>query len=177
MKKPWSGRFKESTAPAVEEFTESVSFDSRLWPFDIQGSIAHAGMLARQGIISKPEAAKIVRGLSDIAHDIDAGKFKFDPGLEDVHMNIEAELTRRIGAAGGKLHTARSRNDQVCLDMRLYLRHECREITSALTSLMTVLVRCCGGRDRYGHARLYAYAARAAGAARPPPAGVRRDVP
>ena len=144
MKKPWSGRFKESTARSVEEFTESISFDARLWPYDIQGSIAHANMLARQGIITKADAARIVRGLADIAHDIDTGVFKFDPALEDVHMNIEAALTKRIGAAGGKLHTARSRNDQVALDVRLYLRHECCEVRALLDAMILVLVRAAG---------------------------------
>lgn len=140
-KKLWGGRFKEATAKSVEDFTESISFDARLWPYDIQGSIAHANMLARQGIITKAEASRIVGGLASIAADIDCGKFKFSAKLEDVHMNIESELKRRIGAAGGKLHTARSRNDQVALDIRLYLRHESAELIAALEAMMKVLAR------------------------------------
>ncbi|MGD2080841.1 MAG: lyase family protein, partial [Nitrospirota bacterium] len=113
MKKPWSGRFEGRTSKAVEEFTESVSFDWKLWPFDIEGSIAHARMLGHTGIIKKAEAARIVKGLKAVAVDIERGRLRFRPALEDVHMNIEAALARKIGPVSGKLHTARSRNDQV----------------------------------------------------------------
>ena len=141
VKKPWGGRFKQSTAHSVETFTESVSFDWRLAPYDIQGSIAHANMLGRQGIIPKGEAAKIVKGLKAIGVDIARGKFSFKQELEDVHMNIEAELTRRIGSAGGRLHTARSRNDQVALDLRLYLRAETDQILTLLLNLQRAIVK------------------------------------
>jgi len=122
-KKLWGGRFDELTDLLVETFTESVSFDWRLYPHDIEGSIAHARMLARVGVLTRAEATKIAAGLTRIRREIDAGRFRWDPALEDVHMNIEARLTERIGELGKKLHTGRSRNDQVATDLRLYLRH------------------------------------------------------
>jgi argininosuccinate lyase len=140
MKKPWAGRFSEATAKAVESFTESVSFDRRLWKYDIEGSIAHASMLGRQGIVSKSESEKIVRGLGEIASSMEKGEFAFSEELEDVHMNIEAALVEKIGPAGGKLHTARSRNDQVALDLRLYLRAETDEILGLIGSLQAALL-------------------------------------
>ncbi len=141
MKKPWAGRFKEKTAGSVEAFTESISFDWRLWPYDIQGSIAHARMLARQGIISGDDADKIIKGLQEIASEIEAGKFRFRQDLEDIHMNIEAALIKKIGPSGGKLHTARSRNDQVALDLRLYLRAEVEGFIRTIKKLQRVLLR------------------------------------
>ncbi len=132
MKKPWAGRFKEKTSRTVESFTESISFDRRLWRYDIMGSIAHAKMLGKQGIIPGSDSEKIVRGLEEIAKEIEAGKFKFRDDLEDIHMNIEAALIKNIGPVGGKLHTARSRNDQVALDLRLLLRTEAKEIISLI---------------------------------------------
>ena len=122
-KKLWGGRFDELTDLLVETFTESVSFDWRLYPHDIEGSIAHARMLAKVGVLTRAEATKIAAGLTRIRREIDAGRFRWDPALEDVHMNIEARLTERIGELGKKLHTGRSRNDQVATDLRLYLRH------------------------------------------------------
>ncbi|MGH8481023.1 MAG: lyase family protein, partial [Nevskiaceae bacterium] len=122
-KKLWGGRFDELTDLLVETFTESVSFDWRLYPHDIDGSIAHARMLARVGVLTRVEAAKIAAGLTRIRRDIEQGRFRWDPALEDVHMNIEQRLTERIGELGKKLHTGRSRNDQVATDLRLYLRH------------------------------------------------------
>jgi len=141
MKKPWAGRFKGRTSGTVESFTESVSFDRRLWPYDIEGSIAHARMLGHTGIISKSDSKKIVKGLRDIAGELAKGKFKFKSGLEDVHMNIEAALINKIGPVGGKLHTARSRNDQVALDMRLYLGAETKEMLALITGLQEALLR------------------------------------
>jgi len=135
MKKPWSGRFKEKTAGIVEEYTESISFDRRLWRHDIQGSIAHAKMLAKQGIIGNDDLKKIIDGLHEIHNDIEAGRFKFSDELEDIHMNIESALMEKVGETGGRLHTARSRNDQVALDIRLYLREEIEEIIALLISL------------------------------------------
>ena len=117
-KKPWSGRFSQDTSGLVERFTESVSIDGRLFVQDIEGSIAHAEMLKAAGLLSEDEARAITQGLREIARDIESGALVFDPALEDVHMNIEVELTRRIGEPG-KLHTARSRNDQVATDLRL----------------------------------------------------------
>ncbi|UCD35902.1 MAG: argininosuccinate lyase [Nitrospiraceae bacterium] len=137
MNKLWSGRFRGRTEKAVEAFTESVSFDARLWRHDIEGSIAHVTMLGRQKIISKKDAGRIIKGLRAIKKDIQEGAFSFRESLEDVHMNIEQELIRRIGPVGGKIHTARSRNDQVALDLRLYLRDE----ISAVLGLIEVLQR------------------------------------
>ena len=141
VKKPWGGRFKQSTARSVEKFTESVSFDYRLAPYDIEGSMAHARMLGKQGIISKADVAKILKGLASILSDIERGKFRFKEELEDVHMNIEAELIKRIGPAGGRLHTARSRNDQVALDLRLYLRAETDVLLALTRDLQGAIVK------------------------------------
>jgi argininosuccinate lyase len=134
-KKPWAGRFTEATSKSVEKYTESISFDKRLWEYDIEGSIAHARMLAKQGIILKKECDRIVRGLKEIHKEISEGRFVFREELEDIHMNIESALIEKIGDAGGKLHTARSRNDQVALDVRLYLRDRTREIIALLLGL------------------------------------------
>jgi len=139
IRKPWSGRFEEPTSKAVEAFTESISFDRRLWQHDIEGSIAHAKMLAKQGIIPRRDADKIVSGLKEIAGEIARGEFRFRQEYEDIHMNIEVELIGKIGEIGGRLHTARSRNDQVALDLRLYLREETRRILVLLKKLMQVL--------------------------------------
>lgn len=139
MKKPWGGRFTEGTSKSVERYTESVSFDRRLWRHDIEGSIAHARMLAKQGIIPARDADTIIKGLKEIHKEIEGGRFSFSEELEDVHMNIEAALIAKIGPAGGRLHTARSRNDQVALDLRLYLRAEVREIIGLLAALEGVL--------------------------------------
>ena len=140
MKKPWAGRFKGKTSRILESFTESVSFDHRLWRYDIEGSIAHAKMLGRQGIITKEDSEKIIRGLDEIAKEIETGKFRFVEGLEDIHMNIEAALMKKIGSAGGKLHTARSRNDQIALDLRLYLRAETKEILALIKKFQKTLL-------------------------------------
>jgi argininosuccinate lyase len=139
MKKLWGGRFKEKTAEIVEQYTESISFDRRLWKYDIEGSIAHAMMLSKQRIIPKKDADKIIKGLKDIYKEIESGVFKFRYELEDIHMNIELSLIEKIGDVGGRLHTARSRNDQVALDVRLYLRAEVRDIIFLLKGFETVL--------------------------------------
>ncbi|MGD0209368.1 MAG: argininosuccinate lyase [Desulfomonilia bacterium] len=138
--KPWSGRFTQDTDKLVEAFTQSVDVDARLYRQDIEGSIAHARMLASAGIISKEEGKAIVDGLLSIRNDIENGSFEFDPALEDVHMNIEAELVKRIGEAGKKLHTARSRNDQVATDFRLYTRSALLEMARELKGFMRVLL-------------------------------------
>ncbi len=140
MKKLWSGRFREKTSQVVESFTESISFDYRLWRYDIQGSIAHAKMLAKQRIISKEDSEQIIKGLESIAKDIEAGKFVFRQEFEDIHMNIEAALIKKIGDTGRKLHTARSRNDQVALDLRLYMRSEIQEIITLIKQFQRVLL-------------------------------------
>jgi len=140
-KKPWGGRFTEKTDELVEEFTASVQFDHRLALYDIQGSIAHARMLGACGIIKSEEAELIVRGLQEIAEEVKAGNFQWRKELEDVHMNIEAALREKIGPVAGKLHTARSRNDQVATDVRLYLREEIDQLLGLLLDLRESLLR------------------------------------
>src|SRR6266700_4118232 len=133
-----SGRFAAGPAAAVAQFTQSVSFDWRLWRHDIRGSRAHAAMLRKIGVLTRPELRAIEQGLDVIERKIAAGKFRWRSELEDVHMNIEAELTRRA-SAGAKLHTGRSRNDQVALDMRLWLREEANSLLAELKSLQRAL--------------------------------------
>ncbi len=133
--KPWGGRFTEATDAFVERFTASVDFDQRMFNQDINGSIAHATMLAEVGVLTGEEKQAIIDGLEAIRRDIEQGKFDWSVSLEDVHMNIEAELTKRIGITGKKLHTGRSRNDQVATDIRLYLRDEIDRIAAELTRL------------------------------------------
>ena len=139
-KKLWAGRFAEPTDAFVEAFTASVEFDQRLAPYDIQGSIAHAKMLAKQGILNTAERDAIVEGLLKILARIEAGEFDWSVALEDVHMNIEAALTEEIGTAGKKLHTGRSRNDQVATDVRLWLRAELTEIDLGVRRLQRALL-------------------------------------
>ena len=136
----WKGRFQQSTARLLSQYSESISFDWRLYPYDIQGSIAHSKALLAGGIITGEEQSAIEAGLLGIRADIDSGAFVPNPELEDVHMNIEAELTRRIGAPGAKLHTARSRNDQVALDLRLCLRAETDVLAGLLRNLQRSLL-------------------------------------
>ena len=138
--KMWGGRFAERTAASVEAFTASIHFDCRLYRHDIAGSRAHATMLARQGLISAEERDLIIGGLAEIEGEIARGSFIFRPELEDIHMNIEKSLAERIGPAGEKLHTARSRNDQVALDLRLYLREESRNLLKLLADLQRAFV-------------------------------------
>ncbi len=138
--KLWGGRFTQPTDKFVEEFTASIGFELRLGYYDIHGSKAHAEMLGRQGIIAVAEAEQIIAGLDEIAKDIEAGDLEFSVALEDIHMNIEARLIELIGAVGGKLHTGRSRNDQVAVDVRLYLRDEIDVILDYLTKLESSLI-------------------------------------
>src|SRR5438874_3566520 len=135
------GRFKKPAAEIAQRYGESVSFDRRLYRYDIAGSIAHGAALARAGIISVDELQKIETELRAIEKEIESGKFEWHRSLEDVHMNIEAALTKRIGAAGAKLHTARSRNDQIALDLRLYVKAEIAEVSSRLRDLQRALLR------------------------------------
>jgi len=139
IEKPWSGRFTEPTNAFVEAFTASVQFDQRMYLFDIMGSMAHAKMLAHVGVLTDAECQQITQGLSTIQQEIAAGQFQWSIALEDVHMNIETRLTQLIGAIGKKLHTGRSRNDQVATDIRLYLRHEIDVIRAELTRLLRAL--------------------------------------
>ena len=140
----WKGRFAQDTSSLVQQFGESISYDWRLFPHDVAGSIAHARAQMKAGLLTPEEFSKIENGLRDIEKDIKEGKFEFRTSLEDIHMNIEAELTKRIGAVGGKLHTARSRNDQVATDTRLYCRTQIDEINAAICALQKVLVEQAG---------------------------------
>jgi len=139
-KKPWGGRFQEATAKMLEEFSASVHYDCRLYRQDIAGSKVHARMLARQGIISDKDADAIIKGLGKIEEEIASGDFVWSHELEDVHMNIEQALVEHIGEAGKRLHTARSRNDQVAADIRLYLREEIDRLDGLLSSLQEALL-------------------------------------
>jgi len=139
-KKPWGGRFTEPTNELVESFTESISFDARLYQQDIDGSIAHSKMLASIGVLSSDEAERIEQGLMAIREQIEQGQFKWSNELEDVHMNIEAQLTKMIGEAGKKLHTGRSRNDQVATDIRLYMCQACDNALALLGNLRTAIL-------------------------------------
>ena len=140
QEKPWNGRFTEPTDIFVEAFTASVAFDQRLYRYDIAGSIAHAQMLAHVGVLTSVERDAIVAGLQAVEAEITAGSFSWSTALEDVHMNIEARLIARIGEAGKKLHTGRSRNDQVATDLRLYLRDAIDATCDALQQLQAVLI-------------------------------------
>ena len=132
----WAGRFSKALDKKADDFNSSISFDSRMYKQDITGSIAHASMLAKQGIIGAEDCEKIIAGLGGILSDIEDGSLEFDMNCEDIHMFVEAELTKRIGDAGKKLHTARSRNDQVALDIRLYLRDKSEELVGLLRELV-----------------------------------------
>ncbi len=138
--KLWKGRFAKASTSSADEFNASIGFDQRMYREDIAGSIAHAKMLGRQGIITKEESEQIVSALQEILEDIEAGKIEFTIESEDIHMNIETVLTERIGQTGKKLHTARSRNDQVAVDFRLYLKKEIAEIDGELAKLLDALV-------------------------------------
>ncbi len=140
IEKPWEGRFAEKTDRSVELFTSSIDVDKRLYAFDIDGSIAHCQMLAHVSIITHEEAEKLIEGLGAIKREIQRGKFLFDHGLEDIHMHIENRLFQEVGKVAQKLHTARSRNDQVALDSRMFLREETRNIIRLLDALNTVIV-------------------------------------
>ncbi|MGN8968046.1 argininosuccinate lyase [Intestinimonas sp. HCP28S3_D6] len=139
--KLWAGRFQKETDTAVNDFNSSISFDARLYKEDIAGSIAHAAMLGKQGIIEEHEAEKIIEGLKAILADIETDKVEFSEENEDIHMNIESELTSRIGDTGKRLHTARSRNDQVAVDFRLYVKKEIPVIIGMVLDLEKILVK------------------------------------
>jgi len=139
QRKPWGGRFTQTTDPAVERFTASVGFDRALARYDLRGSIAHAQMLGKTGIIPLEEAAELVRGLEELESELEMGQLELDPALEDIHMNLEARLRDRVGAVAGKLHTGRSRNDQVATDLLLYLRDASQAAQRGLLELRQVL--------------------------------------
>ncbi len=137
MEKMWAGRAEKATDQLADDFNSSIRFDSRMYKEDIEGSLAHAAMLCACGILTEDECASITEGLGGIRSDLETGKLPFDETAEDIHMFVESELTRRIGDNGKKLHTARSRNDQVALDLRLYLRKECGSIREKLLTLLS----------------------------------------
>ena len=138
--KLWGGRFRKETDSLVNDFNSSIPFDSRLYREDIAGSIAHAAMLADCGIITREDQEQITSGLQGILAGIEAGEIEFTASNEDIHMNIESLLTQRIGEAGKRLHTARSRNDQVAVDLRLYLRGEIETITGQILDLQQAIL-------------------------------------
>lgn len=150
----WKGRFSQDTSSLVQQFGESISYDWRLYPHDIAGSIAHARAQMAAGLLTQEEFSQIEQGLRSIEADIAAGNFEFRTSLEDIHMNIEAELTRRIGPAGAKLHTARSRNDQVATDTRLYCRSTVDSLTQAIRDLQLALLGCA---ERYADTLIPGY--------------------
>jgi argininosuccinate lyase len=139
-RKPWGGRFREDTNPTVERLTASIDFDRALARYDLRLSRAHAEMLHAAGLLEAADALALRRGLEEVGEEIDAGSFPFDPSLEDIHMNVEARLREKIGAAAGRLHTGRSRNDQVATDLLLYLRDAARAVRRGLLDLREVLV-------------------------------------
>lgn len=152
--KLWTGRFQKEADPKTNDFNSSISVDSRMFKEDIEGSIAHATMLGAAGIIAESESEKICAGLKEIAADIESGALAIDPDAEDIHTFVEAELTARIGDAGKRLHTARSRNDQVALDVRMTLRKECAGLLAQLKELVTVL---CDEAEKYADAVMPGY--------------------
>lgn len=140
MEKMWAGRFSKSLDSKADDFNSSIRFDCKMYKQDIIGSIAHAEMLAKQNIISVEDSVAIIDGLSSILEDIENGKLEFDMSCEDIHMFVEAELTKRIGDAGKRLHTARSRNDQVALDIRMYLRDNAADVIALLKELIEAIL-------------------------------------
>lgn len=137
----WDGRFKKELDSKTNDFNSSIKFDSRLYKYDITGSIAHSKMLSKQGIISKEDEEKIIDGLTEILEDIELGKLEFDPEAEDIHMFVEAKLTEKIGDSGKKVHTARSRNDQVALDLKMYVKDEIITLKELVKNLIDSLVK------------------------------------
>ncbi|WIW70031.1 argininosuccinate lyase [Anaerosinus gibii] len=154
MGKLWGGRFSKTTDEMINEFQASIQFDKRMYQEDIAGSIAHATMLAKCGIIPESDTKAIIDGLQGILADIEAGNFSFDVALEDIHMNIEKRLTDRIGEAGGRLHTARSRNDQVALDTHMYVRKETANIAKLVLDMEKALVEVA---EKYSDAIMPGY--------------------
>ena len=140
MAKMWEGRFSKALDQQADDFNSSIHFDNRMFRQDIKGSMAHAAMLAAQGIIAQEDADAIIPELENILQDIESGKLPIDMTAEDIHMFVEAELTKRLGDVGKRLHTARSRNDQVAVDIRLYLREEAAEIVEMLKTLLEAIL-------------------------------------
>ena len=168
----WSALFSEPMSDLVKRYTSSVFFDKRLWQADIAGSLAHAEMLAAQKIISEVDHASIQKGLGQISAEIESGAFEWKLDLEDVHLNIEARLTTLVGDAGKRLHTGRSRNDQVATDVRLWLRGEIDLIGDLLTELQKAIVDDCREKCRCHPARFHPSSSRPACQLWPPHAGL-----
>ena len=166
--KLWKGRFQKEADPKTNDFNSSISIDSRMYREDIEGSMAHATMLGACGIIEKGESEKIVEGLQGILADLDSGALMIDPDAEDIHTFVEGELTARIGDAGKRLHTARSRNDQVALDVRLTLRKDCAAVQAQLKDFVKVL---CHKAEQYAATVMPGYTRRDAAAGPLPPGG------
>ena len=173
--KMWGGRFTSGPGAIMEEINASIDFDRHLYRQDIAASKAHADMLAKQGIIAADDAKKIAHGLDTILSEIEAGKFSFKRALEDIHMNVEGRLAELIGEAAGRLHTARSRNDQVATDFRLWMRDTIDALDAALAALPARARREGARARRHGDAGPDAYADRAAGDLRPSSARLCRD--
>ena len=171
----WGGRFSASPDAIMEEINASIDFDRHLFRQDIAASKAHAAMLAKQGIITADDARKIARGLDTILSEIESGKFEFKRALEDIHMNVESRLAELIGPAAGRLHTARSRNDQVATDFRLWMRDAIDRLDQALGAYQQALAREGVGACRHRDAGLHPSADRPAGHLRPSSAGLCRD--
>ncbi|MFQ5520949.1 MAG: argininosuccinate lyase, partial [Candidatus Methylomirabilia bacterium] len=139
-RKPWGGRFSDTAHPAAEQFTASLAFDRRLWPYDLEGSRAWARALRSTGLLTDSELTALMKGLDEVGRELENGSFPFRPELEDIHMNIERRLQEKVGAVGGKLHTGRSRNDQIALDERLYLRETIRRVDAGLRETQSALI-------------------------------------
>ena len=169
----WKGRFSKAVDSRVNDFNSSIRFDQRMIAQDMRGSGVHAAMLARQGIISEQDCTDILSGLASIADDLSSGALTIDPAAEDVHTFVEQTLTARIGDAGKRLHTGRSRNDQVALDIRLTLRDYSKTLQAYIVELVRVLCKKGCGEHRRRHARLYPPAARPAHHLRPRADGLR----
>ncbi len=173
--KMWGGRFRSGPDPIMEDINVSIDFDRHLYRQDIAASKAHAAMLAKQGIITAQDAKRIAHGLDTILSEIESGKFAFKRALEDIHMNVESRLAELVGPAAGRLHTARSRNDQVATDFRLWVRDAIDRIDAALAAYQRALVREGAGPCRNRDAGFYAFADGAAGDLRPSSARLCRD--
>ena len=171
------GRFSKPADKLAAQYTASLPFDQRLYKQDIAGSIAHVKMLAKQAIITEDEAKAIIGGLEAIRKEIEQGKFKFAPELEDIHMAIEARLIEKVGEVGRKLHTARSRNDQVALDMRLFTKEAIADTLNGIRAFQKALLDVAEANIKRRYPRLYASAGSAAGTAGAPSFSLFRDAP
>ena len=167
MQKMWAGRTSAATDKTADDFNSSIAVDSRMYRQDITGSMAHAAMLAACSIVSQEDADTMIEALEGILNDLDSGKLAVDENAEDIHMFVEQVLTERIGDVGKRLHTARSRNDQVALDVRMYLRDETGKLIEKLRSLLSVIADKAEEQRRHDRPRIHALAARPADSSSP----------